>query len=162
VVYDNLLEHTARPELNSIVAHELGHVAHDDVPRGIAYVAIVTPLGLLFARELALALLRRRGADPGSPAALPAYLFALAVTSFVLGVPGNQLSRRIEASADDFALQLTHDPAALIDVQRKLARTNLADPDPPALLQDLFGTHPSTVQRIGAAVAYERGRPTGR
>ena len=34
VLYDNLLKRAARPELRSIVAHELGHVAHDDVPRG--------------------------------------------------------------------------------------------------------------------------------
>ena len=57
----------ARPELRSVVAHELGHVAHDDIPRGILYVAIVAPLGLLFARELALAIARRTGTRPGDP-----------------------------------------------------------------------------------------------
>ena len=158
VVYDNLLEGAARPELRSVVAHELGHVAHDDIPRGIAYVAIVTPLGLLFARELALGLLRRRGISPGSPAALPAYLLALSLTAFVLGIPGNQLSRKVEASADDFALDLTHAPQALIDLQVKLTQTNVSDPDPPGWTQALFGTHPTTMERIGAALAYERER----
>jgi STE24 endopeptidase len=158
VVYDNLLDQAARPELRSVVAHELGHVAHDDIPRGIAYVAIVAPLGLLFSRELALALLRRRGTHPGSPAALPAYLLALSLTAFVLGVPGNQLSRKVEASADQFALELTHDPQALIRLQEQLANANLSDPDPPAAFQSLFGTHPSAVERIGAALAYERAR----
>ena len=158
VVYDNLLEGAARPELRSVVAHELGHVAHDDIPRGIAYVAIVTPLGLLFARELALALLRRRGINPGSPAALPAYLLVLSLTAFVLGIPGNQLSRKVEASADDFALDLTHAPQALIDLQVKLTETNVSDPDPPGWTQALFGTHPTTMERIGAALAYERER----
>jgi STE24 endopeptidase len=156
VLYDNLLKRAARPELRSIVAHELGHVAHDDVPRGILYVVLVTPLGLVFARELVLAIARRSGADPASPAAVPAYLLALAFTALILNVPGNQLSREVEASADAFALQLTHDPEALIKVQRQLARTNLSDPDPPGLYSWLFGTHPSTVDRIGAALAYER------
>ena len=41
-------------------------------------------------------------------------------------------------------------------MQRQLARTNLSDPDPPELYSVLFGTHPSTVDRIGAALAYER------
>jgi STE24 endopeptidase len=156
VLYDNLLERAARPELRSVVAHELGHVAHDDIRRGILYIAIVAPLGLLFARELGLGIARHAGADPASPAAVPAYFLALALAAFVLNVPGNQLSREIEASADEFALELTHDPEALIDLQRRLARTNLSDPDPPALYSTLFGTHPTTVERIGAALAYER------
>ena len=71
VLYDNLLKRAARPELRSIVAHELGHVAHDDVPRGILYVVLVTPLGLVFARELVLAITRRSGADPASPGGDP-------------------------------------------------------------------------------------------
>ena len=161
VIYDNLLRRAARPELRSVVAHELGHVDHDDIRRGILYVALVAPLGLFFAREVAIAIARRSGADPASPAAIPAYFLALALTSFVLNVPGNQLSREIEASADEFALELTNDPEALVDVQVKLARTNLSDPDPPAVYSALFGTHPSTVERIGAALAYEDEQAAG-
>ncbi|HEX2128695.1 MAG TPA: M48 family metallopeptidase [Solirubrobacterales bacterium] len=158
VLYDNLLDEAERAELNSVVAHELGHVAHDDIPRGLAFVAIVAPLGLLFVRELGGAIARRGGADPASPAAGPAYLLAIAVATFALGVPGNQLSRQIEESADWFALELTDEPRALIELQRQLAESNLGDPDPPALVTALFGTHPPTVERIGAALAYERER----
>jgi Zn-dependent protease with chaperone function len=156
VLYDNLLRRANRPELRSVVAHELGHVKHDDVPRGLAYLIIVTPLGLLFAGLLGGALAFRLEVDPRSPAALPGYLLGLAVAALVLGVPGNQLSRQVEASADTFALQLTHDPNALIQVQRRLALSSVADPDPPALVTSLIGTHPSTIDRIGAAVAYRR------
>jgi STE24 endopeptidase len=157
VLYDNLLRRTNRPELRSIVAHELGHVKHDDVPRGLAFLIIVTPLGLLFASQLGRALVRRTGVDERGPAALPAYALGLAVAALVLGVPGNQLSRQVEASADTFALQLTHDPQALVQVQRRLALSSVADPDPPDAVTFLIGTHPSTVDRIGAAVAYEHG-----
>jgi STE24 endopeptidase len=163
VLYDNLLDRADRSELDSVVAHELGHVAHDDIFRGLAFVAIVSPFGILFARELAGAVTARRGIDRASPAAIPAYLFALAVAAFIVNVPGNQLSRKVEASADEFALELTRDPRALIEVQRHLSRASLSDPDPPALLRFLFGTHPPTVDRIGAALAYERevsGRDT--
>jgi STE24 endopeptidase len=165
VLYDNLLENAKLPELRSVVAHELGHVAHNDIRRGLIFVALVAPLGLLFSRELALAIARRSGADPRSPAAVPAYLLALSLAAFLLNIPGNQLSRKVEASADEFALELTNDPAALVDVQVQLARTNVSDPDPPALLSDLFGTHPSTVDRIGSALAYSAdsvgGAPDG-
>jgi len=78
----------------------------------------------------------------------------MAAALFVLGIASNQLSRRVEARADSFALELTKDPQALIGVQKKLALTNVAQPDPPAALQWLFGTHPDTMQRIGAAVTF--------
>jgi STE24 endopeptidase len=154
VLYDNLLEQAERPELRSVVAHELGHVAHDDIGRGIAYIAIVAPFGLLFTRELGLAIAARRGVDPAAPVAVPIYMLALTVASIVLNIPGNQLSRKIEASADRFALELTDDPRALIDLQVQLAKTNLSDPDPPGWSSAVFGTHPSTVDRIGAALRY--------
>ena len=93
------------------------------------------------------------GIDPLRPAAIPAYLFAIGVASFVLNIPGNQLSRKVEASADRFALDLTGDPQALIDLQLNLARTNLSDPDPPAAFSAVFATHPSTVERIAAALS---------
>jgi STE24 endopeptidase len=158
VLYDTLIDGVSRPELESVVAHELGHVSHDDIPRGLAFVALVAPLGLLFAREAGLAFAARSGAEPRSPAALPGYAVALALASLVLSVPGNQLSRRLEASADQFALRLTGDPRALIDLQQRLAEANLSDPDPPDAVSFLLGTHPSTVERIGAALAFERER----
>ena len=140
VLYDNLLAEADREEVASVVAHELGHVAHDDLPRGIAYILIVAPLVMLFTRELGTALARRAGAGESTPAAIPAYLFALSLAALILGVPGNQLSRKVEASADAFALGLTRDPEALIDLQLRLARTNLSDPDPPGLYATLFAT----------------------
>lgn len=154
VLYDNLLEAAARAELRSVVAHELGHVANDDIRRGILYVVIVAPLGMLFVRELGGALVDRAGADPGSPAAVPAYLLAITVAVFVLNVPGNSLSREIERGADEFALELTDDPAGLIALQKRLARANLSDPDPPGWATDLLATHPTTLERIGSALTF--------
>ena len=154
VLYDNLIERAEPAELRSVVAHELAHAAHEDIPRGIGFVAIVAPLGLLFVREVGEALADRSGAERASPAALPAYVLGIALASFLLGVPGNQLSRQVEASADDYALELTEDPQALIDLQRRLTVENVSDPDPPGLVTFLLGTHPPAVERIGAAVAF--------
>jgi STE24 endopeptidase len=157
VLYDNLLEDANRPELRSVVAHELGHVKGRDIGRGLLFVAISTPLALLFGYGLATALGRRSDVEPGSPAFLPALALSLAVTSFAVGVAGNQLSRGIEAKADTTALELTDDPQALIDLQVKLAETNVSDPDPPGVFQFLLGSHPTTVERIGEAEAWRAG-----
>lgn len=156
VLYDNTIRELTRAELRSVVAHELGHVEGDDIPRGLLFVALVAPLSVLFAQLSTGALARRSGDDPRSPAALPALALSVAVVAFLVGVPGNQLSRAIEARADTFALELTHDPRAFVHLQRRLAVSNLSDPEPPAALQAILGTHPTTMERIGAGIAYER------
>jgi STE24 endopeptidase len=155
VLYDTLIDGTTQPELESVVAHELAHQAHSDIPRGILFAALVTPIGLIGVRELTRALARRAGAEPGSTVAVPALFLAIALVSFAVSVPANQLSRKVEASADAFALRITGDPAALIDLQVRLAERNLADLDPPGWATALFGTHPTTLERIGSARAWE-------
>ena len=75
--------------------------------------------------------------------------------SLGLGCASNVLSRRVEASADTFALELTHDPQDFIGFQRRISVQNVGDPDPPGWYQALFGTHPTTVQRLGAGTAFE-------
>ena len=50
----------------------------------------------------------------------------------------------------------TRDPAAFIGLTRSLAVTNLADPSTPRIFQVIFGTHPTTLQRIGAGLAWAR------
>jgi STE24 endopeptidase len=62
----------------------------------------------------------------------------------------------VEARADDYALSLTDDPAAFIGLTRSLAVTNLAEPAPPAIVHVLLGTHPTTMERIGAGLAWAR------
>ena len=41
VLYDTLLDRYSRDEIRLVVAHELGHVRHRDVLRGVAYAAIL-------------------------------------------------------------------------------------------------------------------------
>jgi len=157
VLYDTLIDSAPEPELRSVVAHELGHEAHSDIPRGILFAALVAPLGLLLVRELSGAMARRSGAEPGSAAAVPALFLAIAVVSFAVNVPANQLSREVEASADAFALRVTEDPQALEGLQVRLAEANLSDVAPPGWAIALFGTHPTTLERIGSARAWEDG-----
>lgn len=154
VIYDNLLASAEGPVLRSVVAHELAHVAHDDLPRGLGFVAIVAPLGMLLVAVGGTALARRAGTAPGLPAAVPAFALVIALVTFGLNLAGNQLSRRVEASADRFALELTGDPRGFIVLQRRLVEANHSDPAPPAAVAELLGTHPTAAQRIGAALAY--------
>ena len=156
VLYDNLLKDFTRDEVRLVVAHELGHVHYRDVPRGLLYVALVAPFGLLGAAGLT----QRLAPDeprPG-PAALPALAVSVAVVSLGVTTIANQLSRRIEARADSYSLRLTGAPEPFIGFERGIALRNVADPDPPAWITFLLATHPPTVDRIGIAKAFEAQR----
>ena len=153
VLYDNLIDDFSPGEVRTVVAHELGHQKHDDLLRGLAWLAIVAPAGTFLVQALAERA-RPRG-RLGTPAALPAIALSIAVVSLGLGCASNVLSRKVEASADSFALRLTRDPEDFIGFQRRISIQNVGDPDPPGWYQALFGTHPTTIQRIGAGVAFE-------
>jgi STE24 endopeptidase len=154
VLYDNLLKDFSPDQVQSVVAHELGHVKHRDVPRGLLWLAIVAPAGMLVIQRLTERLVPAE--DRRGPAVLPAAVLSIAVVSFVLNIPGNALSRQVERAADGHALDLDGNSAAFIAVERKLSLQNLGDPDPPEWLQLLFGTHPRTVDRIGYALSWAR------
>jgi STE24 endopeptidase len=162
VVYDTVLEQLPDAEIESIAAHELGHVATDDVLTGTLLGALGSAAGVaLLGWLLSPRLLGRAGArSVGDPRVVPLVLFLIAVGG-VLGAPvQNLVSRHVEARADVHALDLTRDPAAFIDMQRLLARTNLADPDPPTVWQWYFGSHPTTAERVGLAETWsELDRP---
>jgi STE24 endopeptidase len=151
VVYDTLLDQLPDAEIESIVGHELGHVSTDDVLTGTLIGAVGAGAGVALLGWLlgAAPLLRRAGASgPGDGQVVGLLLFLFAVGTLVSTPVQNLVSRHIEARADLHALDLTEDPASFIAVQRQLGVTNLSDPDPPAVWQWAFGSHPTVPQRI--------------
>jgi STE24 endopeptidase len=162
VLYDNLIDDMPPEQVRQVAAHELGHQKHRDIYRGLLWLALVAPAGVYLVQRLAETFGRRQGlGDPArapGPAALPAIALAVSLVSLVLGSASNVLSRQVEARADAFSLELTRNPAAHIALERELSERNIADPDPPALLHALFGTHPTTIQRIGIGEAWARDR----
>ena len=163
VLYDNLIEGLPREQINSVVAHELGHVRHRDVPRGLLWIAIVAPAAAFLIQRLAHRAARPEarlgeGRAQATALAVPAVALAFALVSFAVQAASNSMSRAVERSADAYALNLTQDPAAFIALERSLTVENIGDPEPPALLHGLFGTHPTTMDRIGAALTWSGER----
>ena len=153
VLYDNLIEDFSPDEVRTVVAHELGHQKHDDLLRGLAWLAIVAPAGTFLVQALAERIGPR--GRLGTPAALPALALAISLVGLGIGCASNVLSRKVEASADTFALRLTQDPEDFVGFQKRISVQNVGDPDPPGWYQIPFGTHPTTLDRIGAGVAFE-------
>jgi STE24 endopeptidase len=156
VLFDTLLNDFPPGEVRSVVAHELSHVRHRDVQRALAWLGIAAPAGMYLAQRLTEWI---SGEDEPAPAMLPAFVLSIGLVSFGGGLAGNALSRRVEQRADAFALELTDDPESFIELEKRLAIKALADPQPPRLLQKLFGTHPDAVTRIGYGLAYAQTAP---
>jgi STE24 endopeptidase len=154
VLYDTLLKDFTPAETRLVIAHELGHVHHKDVPHGLLWLALVAPFGMLVIARASEQLTR----DQRTP--VPAVLLALAVTAPVLTTVSNQLSRAVERRADAFALELTDEPDAMVGFERRITLKNVGDPDPPSWQTVLLGTHPTTMERIGQALATKRS-PAG-
>ncbi|GGJ85074.1 Ste24 endopeptidase [Pilimelia anulata] len=161
VVYDTLLREAPPAEIVAVAAHELGHAEDRDVLSATVTGALAAAAGvvLLYLLGSWTGLLRAAGVDGlGDPRAVGLLLALTAVAGLLLGPVQAYASRRIEARADAHALALTGDPAAYEAMQRRLAGVNLSDPDPPYWEHALFGSHPTTVERIAAARAYARGQ----
>jgi STE24 endopeptidase len=150
VLFDTLLDGGfSRDEVRLVVAHELAHVRHRDVPRGLAFMALVTPAGLYATAQLA--------PRDAAPASLPGLALAAGAVGAVVGAIGNRLSRAVERRADSFSLQQTGGVEAFVGFETGIVLRNVADPDPPRLLHALLSTHPTTLERIGIAKGYEAG-----
>jgi STE24 endopeptidase len=147
VLYDTLLDgRFTDGEIRVITAHELAHVARAHLWKGIAWFALLAiPAVFLVAWFTE----RRGGLD--DPARVPLAI-AVALVFFLASLPlQNVVSRRYEAEADWLALEATREPDRAVELDRRLVRTNLADPRPPGWFHALFGTHPAPIDRIAMA-----------
>jgi STE24 endopeptidase len=159
VLWDTLLDGRFTPgEVSVVVGHELGHVAHRHVLKGIGWTALfVIPLLWLVTR------VARRTGGIANPASLPLALLALVVLGFLFAPFENVVSRRYEAEADWSALQATHDATSARKLFVDFQRTSLQEPDPPMWDYLWLETHPTIAQRIAMVHAWLRtnaGRPS--
>jgi Zn-dependent protease with chaperone function len=154
ILWDTLLENDFdRSEIRFVLAHEVAHHAHHDILKRVGWLALF----LVPALGLAAFATRRRG-GLAQPEAVPIALLVLVVLQLAATPLFNITSRREEAAADWAALEATRDPTSGQDVMEQLATTSLSDPDPPLWMEGLYGSHPTMMDRIEMAEAWEDGQ----
>jgi STE24 endopeptidase len=157
VLADTLLAEFTPGEVDAVVAHELGHHVHRDVQQLLLGNAVLMWLGLFVASRLAntalpVLSLPSLAYVPGYPA-----LFFVVELFYLLVAPLlNWWSRRLESQADQFALQLTGDPASFAAAMRRIGCQNLVELRPPRWSEILLATHPALYRRIQLAQAQAR------
>ena len=156
ILGDTLLEEFSPDEIETVLAHELGHQKNHDIPLGMAVQTVIT-LGGLYLTSLGLSWgISQLGFTSISDiAALP--LFALSLGAYgLLAMPlSNGFSRWREWLADDFALLLTGNGAAYASALIRLSNQNLAEVNPDPWVEFLLYSHPSLEKRIRNANEYQ-------
>lgn len=160
LVSDTLLSALTPDEIESVVAHELGHLKrrHGEwlfaLGMVVSFVAFVLAAGILKQASSALGL--KGIADV---AGFPLIVLVFSGFFFVLSPILNYISRQTEKAADVWAAQFTGKPEALISALEKIAATNLAEKEHPWLYEVLFSSHPSLAKRTRELRKLEGGEP---
>jgi STE24 endopeptidase len=150
VLCDTLLDHYTPDEIEVVVAHELGHQAHRDIPKLIGVQVAVTLAGLFVVNLVLHGVVGHVSAYHGlaDSATLPLIAAALGVFGLMTLPITNGYSRHVEHQADVYALAVTGKREAFISAMTRLANQNLAELQPAPLVEFFLYDHPATGRRI--------------
>lgn len=149
---DTLYEEYSHDEIETIIAHELGHQVHHDLELGIVVQSVLLLAGMYVAHLFLTWGVGAFGLDGiGDIAAFPLLVLAIGIFSLITMPLNNAYSRWRERLADRYALQTTEMPRAFANAMTRLANQNLADVDPPRWVVWLLYSHPPIKERLAAA-----------
>ncbi len=153
ILGDTMLNQFSPDEIETVLAHELGHHVHKDIPLGMALETLMT-LGGLYLASLGLGWgVGVFGFESAADiAALPLFGVVMGVYGLVTMPLGNAFSRWRERRADAYAVQITNKGKAFASALARLANQNLADADPEPWVEFLLYSHPALGKRIAAAL----------
>jgi STE24 endopeptidase len=152
ILGDTLLKEFTPDEIETVLAHELGHHVHKDIPAGMLISALLT-LGGLYIAALGLNWgVTYFGFEGVSDiAALPLFMLVMGLYGLVTMPLSNAYSRWRERRADQYALEATGNGQAYASALTRLANQNLAEADPEPWVEFLLYSHPSLSSRIAMA-----------
>lgn len=155
ILGDTLLNEFTPEEIETVLAHELGHHVHKDLVLLMSVSALATVLGLA-AVSVALnwGVQRLSLGSVSDVAAMPLLILALGAYQLLLMPIVNAVTRWRERLADQFALEITGDGAAYASALVRLADQNLAEVDPEPWVEFLLYSHPPLNKRIAMAQSY--------
>ncbi len=153
MLFDTLLEKFHPKEIESVVAHEMGHYVNKDTIRFMTISAL-----LIFPIFYVTGVIFTRYADFQDIYHLPLFLLILYGLYSIIDPLTNAYSRHREKKADDFANRVINDPEAAVSTFKRLSDIDLAETDPSRIIEIFFYSHPSPKKRIKRAKAYSKKR----
>ena len=147
---DTLIKNFTLNEIETVIAHELGHYKKKHIIKNIFIGALFSFLTFFLIAKLYDLSLSWFGFQVRTEiAALP----LLVLWGMVIGVVqmpiSNMISRKFEYEADNYAVSATGKKEDFLATLSKLTEQNLADKEPHPLVEWFFYSHPSIARRAG-------------
>jgi STE24 endopeptidase len=150
VLFDTLVEQLAEPEVEAVLAHEIGHFKKKHIPKLLVGSALGSLVGFYLLSVLARQawFCRAFGFEPETvaPALLLFGLLAGTVTFWFFPLIHWWL-RRYEYQADAFAAGVMSGTQSLVSALRKLNEKNLSNLTPHPFYSGFYYSHPTLLER---------------
>lgn len=161
VLYDTIINAMTTDELMFVMAHEMGHYVMNHVWIMVGMIIIMILICTwIIATLLPRIILKYSGrlgfSEMKSYASMPFIMLAFSLIMFFIQPATNSISRHFERASDKFGLEMTgYNGEAAAVAFEKLSAYNLADPNPGALREFWFYSHPALYKRIEFVKGYK-------
>ncbi|UCH64486.1 MAG: M48 family metallopeptidase [Ignavibacterium sp.] len=157
ILGDTLIDNYSNEEIETVIAHELGHYKRKHIVKNILIGTASSFLTLFLISYLYENSLEVFGFTSITQiAALP----LLALWSMLIGVIqtplGNLLSRKYEYEADEYAVKETGLAQQFVNTLEKITDQNLGDKEPHPFVEWFFYSHPSIKNRVNAVKIFAK------
>lgn len=149
ILGDTLLENYTTDEIETVIAHELGHYKLKHIQKNIITGTVSSFLIFYLIAQLHIISLNWFGFNNiNQIAALPLLILWATLVGLLFQPITNWLSRKFEYEADAYAVKSTNKKDAFIKTLEKLTDQNLGDKEPHPFVEWFFYSHPSIKKRI--------------
>ncbi len=148
---DTLLENYSEDEVETVIAHELGHYKKKHIIKNLiigTFTSFFTLYLIAICYKWSLPYFGFENIN--KIAALPILSLWAMIIGLMLNPLTNILSRKFEYEADEYAVVSTNKVNSFISVLEKLTEQNLGDKNPHPFVEWFFYSHPSISKRIAA------------
>lgn len=148
---DTLLENYTSDEIETVIAHELGHYKKKHIIKNL-FIGTISSFLMLFL----IALLYKVSLgwfdfkSITQIAALPLLSLWAMIIGLILTPLTNIISRKFEFEADEYAVLETGKKDAFVQTLEKLTDQNMGDKEPHPFVEWFFYSHPSIANRVKA------------
>lgn len=151
ILGDTLINNFTNDEIETVIAHELGHYKHKHIIKNILFGTAASFITFFIISVLYKDSLSWFGFESITQvAALPLLSLWAMIIGLIQSPIGNILSRKYEYEADRYALESTQKPDSFKRTLEKLTEQNLGDKNPHPFVEWFFYSHPSIKNRLNA------------